>query len=97
MPSNSLAAMRAATEVKPQRRRDRQARRAICDRRRRPVAPVRPAPRATPARILVVDNYDSFTWNLVHYLRELGAEVRVERNDALTARRGAGERRRRRS
>jgi anthranilate synthase component 2 len=36
-------------------------------------------------RILVVDNYDSFTWNLVHYLRALGAEVRVERNDALTA------------
>jgi anthranilate synthase component II len=35
--------------------------------------------------ILVVDNYDSFTWNLVHYLREIGAEVRVERNDALTA------------
>jgi anthranilate synthase component 2 len=36
--------------------------------------------------ILVLDNYDSFTWNLVHYLRELGEEVRVERNDALTAR-----------
>ena len=35
--------------------------------------------------ILVVDNYDSFTWNLVHYLQELGAEVRVVRNDALTA------------
>jgi anthranilate synthase component II len=36
--------------------------------------------------ILVIDNYDSFTWNLVHYLGELGAEVRVERNDALAAR-----------
>ncbi|MBX9881608.1 MAG: aminodeoxychorismate/anthranilate synthase component II [Sphingomonas sp.] len=35
--------------------------------------------------ILVIDNYDSFTWNLVHYLMELGAEVRVVRNDALTA------------
>jgi len=35
--------------------------------------------------ILVLDNYDSFTWNLVHYLRELGAEVLVVRNDALTA------------
>jgi anthranilate synthase component II len=35
--------------------------------------------------ILVLDNYDSFTWNLVHYLREAGAEVRVARNDALTA------------
>ena len=36
--------------------------------------------------ILVIDNYDSFTWNLVHYLMELGAEVEVVRNDALTAR-----------
>ena len=35
--------------------------------------------------ILVVDNYDSFTFNLVHYLMELGAEVRIERNDALSA------------
>lgn len=35
--------------------------------------------------ILVVDNYDSFTWNLVHYLMELGAEVQVMRNDALSA------------
>lgn len=34
--------------------------------------------------ILVVDNYDSFTWNLVHYVMELGAEVQVVRNDALT-------------
>ena len=34
--------------------------------------------------ILVVDNYDSFTWNIVHYLKELGAEVLVARNDALT-------------
>jgi len=35
--------------------------------------------------ILVLDNYDSFTWNLVHYLRELGAEVDVVRNDAIGA------------
>jgi anthranilate synthase component II len=35
--------------------------------------------------ILVVDNYDSFTWNLVHYLREIGAQVRVARNDELSA------------
>ena len=35
--------------------------------------------------ILVLDNYDSFTWNLVHYLMELGAEVEVARNDALSA------------
>ncbi len=34
--------------------------------------------------ILVVDNYDSFTWNLVHYLAELGAEAVVRRNDALS-------------
>lgn len=34
--------------------------------------------------ILVIDNYDSFTFNLVHYLIELGADVRVERNDALS-------------
>ena len=35
--------------------------------------------------ILVIDNYDSFTWNLVHYLMELGAQVQVVRNDALSA------------
>ena len=34
--------------------------------------------------ILVIDNYDSFTWNLVHYLAELGVETRVVRNDELT-------------
>jgi anthranilate synthase/aminodeoxychorismate synthase-like glutamine amidotransferase len=34
--------------------------------------------------ILLVDNYDSFTWNLAQYLGELGQEVRVERNDALS-------------
>ena len=33
--------------------------------------------------IFVIDNYDSFTYNLVQYLGELGAEVRVERNDAV--------------
>ena len=32
----------------------------------------------------MIDNYDSFTWNLVQYLQVLGAEVRVERNDALS-------------
>jgi len=35
--------------------------------------------------ILVIDNYDSFTWNLVHYLMELGAPVEVVRNDAMSA------------
>ena len=34
--------------------------------------------------ILVIDNYDSFTYNLVHYLGELGARTRVARNDNLT-------------
>ncbi len=33
---------------------------------------------------LLIDNYDSFTYNLWHYLGELGAEVEVRRNDALT-------------
>ena len=33
--------------------------------------------------LLLIDNYDSFTWNLVHYLGELGAEVKVVRNDAI--------------
>jgi anthranilate/para-aminobenzoate synthase component II len=36
------------------------------------------------ARVLMIDNYDSFTYNLVQYLRMLGAEVLVHRNDALT-------------
>ena len=35
-------------------------------------------------KILVIDNYDSFTWNLVHYLEELGAETTVVRNDEMT-------------
>jgi anthranilate synthase component 2 len=34
--------------------------------------------------ILVIDNYDSFTYNLVHYLNELGAETVVHRNDAIS-------------
>ena len=34
--------------------------------------------------LLMIDNYDSFTYNLVQYLAELGAEVRVVRNDAIT-------------
>jgi anthranilate synthase component II len=35
--------------------------------------------------IILIDNYDSFTWNLVHYLGELGAEVVVHRNDKISA------------
>ena len=34
--------------------------------------------------ILVIDNYDSFTYNLVQYLGEMGAELEVRRNDAVT-------------
>lgn len=34
--------------------------------------------------VLVLDNYDSFTWNLVQYMGELGAEMQVRRNDELT-------------
>jgi anthranilate synthase/aminodeoxychorismate synthase-like glutamine amidotransferase len=36
-----------------------------------------------PIRLLLVDNYDSFTWNLVQYLGELGADVDVFRNDQI--------------
>jgi anthranilate synthase component 2 len=42
-------------------------------------------PLEPPPMILVIDNYDSFTYNLVHYLSELGAQTLVHRNDALTA------------
>ena len=34
--------------------------------------------------ILMIDNYDSFTYNLVQYMGELGAEIRVERNDSIS-------------
>jgi len=34
---------------------------------------------------LLIDNYDSFTWNLVQFLGDLGVEVEVRRNDALTS------------
>jgi anthranilate synthase/aminodeoxychorismate synthase-like glutamine amidotransferase len=37
-----------------------------------------------PKRLLMIDNYDSFTYNLVQYLGELGADVEVRRNDAVT-------------
>jgi anthranilate synthase component 2 len=37
------------------------------------------------AMIVLIDNYDSFTFNLVHYLGELGADVAVHRNDKLTS------------
>ena len=40
--------------------------------------------------ILLIDNYDSFTFNLVHYFGELGAEVKVVRNDALDVQQAMG-------
>ena len=47
-------------------------------------APKRLSSEASAKRVLMVDNYDSFTYNLVQYLGELGAEVDVRRNDAIT-------------
>ncbi len=40
---------------------------------------------ASAPMIILIDNYDSFTFNLVHYLGELGAQVRVHRNDKITS------------
>jgi anthranilate synthase component 2 len=48
----------------------------------RPAAAASPA--AAPPLIVVVDNYDSFTYNLCQYLGDLGADVRVHANDALS-------------
>src|SRR5687768_16939750 len=67
---------------------DRRGARGHKDRERGPVRTVGlppPVPRinADRAMILVIDNYDSFTYNLVHYLIELGTEVEVVRNDAI--------------
>jgi anthranilate synthase component II len=45
---------------------------------------VRPVRRSNATAVLLLDNYDSFTFNLFHYLGELGAEVDVLRNDAAT-------------
>jgi anthranilate synthase component 2 len=42
-------------------------------------------------RVTLVDNYDSFTWNLFHYLGQLGADVTVVRNDERSAKAVAGE------
>ena len=39
---------------------------------------------AAPLRCALIDNYDSFTYNLVHLIRELGAEVTVFSNDGFT-------------
>src|SRR6202012_5624685 len=66
-----------------------------CDRTAEIPALFRPRPHAvipsfgaastdSDAMFLLIDNYDSFTYNLWHYLSELGAETIVYRNDALT-------------
>jgi anthranilate synthase component II len=44
-----------------------------------------PTPALAKPRVTLIDNYDSFTWNLVHYLGELGAEMTVWRNDQISA------------
>ncbi len=48
------------------------------------------APKPRGAKVLVVDNYDSFTFNLVQYLLDLGADVDVVRNDGITAEQARG-------
>jgi anthranilate synthase/aminodeoxychorismate synthase-like glutamine amidotransferase len=52
--------------------------------RRSRAKPSRAAVEAPGLRVLVIDNYDSFTYNLVQYLGELGAQVEVVRNDQAT-------------
>ena len=49
-----------------------------------PASEWRPAKAAAMRRLFLLDNYDSFTFNLYHRLGELGAEIKVIRNDALT-------------
>jgi anthranilate synthase component 2 len=49
-----------------------------------PVPFDKPSIQKTDAMLLMIDNFDSFTFNVVQYLAELGAEVRVERNNAIT-------------
>src|SRR3954467_4533456 len=52
--------------------------------RRSEAKPSRAAVEAPHVRVLVIDNYDSFTYNLVQYLGELGGEIEVVRNDKAT-------------
>src|SRR5206468_2404980 len=79
--------LRAATRLLP--RRDRRRLGPSCRARGVPAEARRARDRDYPgggaAVILLVDNYDSFTYNLVHLFQELGAEVVVERNDAIDA------------
>ena len=65
-----------------------------CARGSRPGGPARPPARSSPARarhpaaaapVIMIDNYDSFTYNLVHQLAQVGCTVEVIRNDEVTA------------
>src|SRR6056297_613486 len=56
---------------------------------RRPWHPIR-RPKGETGLLLLIDNYDSFTWNLVHYVAEQGADVRVIRNDAMNVQEAMG-------
>lgn len=47
------------------------------------------APDVSPPDVVMIDNYDSFTFNLVQYLEELGARVTVFRHDKITGTRGS--------
>ena len=72
-------APRKAPRRQPTRRPPRPARE-----QERAAAPRRQAARQAQAPLVVLDNYDSFTWNLVQALGALGAEVAVHRNDAIS-------------
>ena len=58
--------------------------------RRVPPAPLTEIRKDKDVMLLLIDNYDSFTYNLVHYLGELGADVVVKRNDALNVQEAMG-------
>jgi len=80
----------AADSMARQPAKGRHRRRSAAANGRAPIA--RPRPTATPMRVenqapgvLVIDNYDSFTFNLVHYLATAGCVVEVVRNDEVTA------------
>src|SRR4051812_43667983 len=78
-----LAAARWPTPSPPTSTRSRWPSRARSARRSRSPASSRIGPDPMP-KVLVVDNYDSFTYNLVQYLGELGCELDVVRNDRAT-------------
>src|SRR4029077_2357073 len=79
------AAARSPTRGRATSTTSRSTRRARSSARSRAPAPSRTGPEAARAeitmRVLMIDNYDSFTYNLVQFLGELGAELEVVRND----------------